>query len=103
MRPELVASACPNSTAATMLITRPTNVSTFGEMRVSANPCTMRSRSQPQPRPKALVQVIPVISLILYAGGGVVFLVSFGGFIVNRRQFQNLKLALPVGSHNVGH
>ncbi len=36
----------------------PITVSAFGEMRVSVRPCTMRSRSQPQPRPKALVQVI---------------------------------------------
>ncbi len=40
-----------------MLMTRPINVSAFGEMRVSARPFTIFWSSQPLPLPNALVQV----------------------------------------------
>src|ERR1700744_6522569 len=99
MRPEFAALAWPNRTAATMLMSRPIKVSTLGEMRVSARPCTMRSRSQPHPRPKALVQVIREISLPLFRGGAV-FRLGFIRFVVDGDQFQNLKLALAVGRHD---
>src|SRR5579863_3120443 len=93
MRPALVASACPNRNAATMLITRPIKVRAFGEMRVSARPCTIRSRSQPQARPNALVQVM-LTSLLLCAGLGLFFV--FAHLIVDGGQLQNLEFALPV-------
>jgi hypothetical protein len=49
-------------------------VSTLGEIRVSARPWTIRSSSQPQARPKALVQVI-LTSLLPCAGIGLFFFV----------------------------
>src|ERR1035437_6153340 len=104
MRPALVESAWPNRNAATMLMTRPMKVSTLGEMRVSARPCTMWLRSQPQARPKALVQVI-WFSLLLLAvvGGGFIALVGLGGFIVDGGELEDFKLALAVGSDDGGH
>src|SRR5579863_1093213 len=97
MRPAFVAFAWPNRNAATMLITSPMKVSALGEMRVSARPCTIRSRSQPQARPNALVQVI-LTSLLLCAGLGLFFV--FAHFVVDRGQLQNLELAFPVRRHD---
>ena len=82
-----------------MLMTSPINVSALGEMRVSASPCTMRSKSQPQARPKALVQVIQASLLFSSAGSCLVL----AGFIVDRRQFEDFQLAFAVGRHNGGH
>src|SRR5271165_3930447 len=74
--------------AAAVLITRPRKVSTLGEMRVSASPSTMRCRINPQPLPKALVQVMLGSTL------GSWRLVVDGG------ELENLQLPLAVGGHN---
>src|ERR1700728_4237406 len=99
MMSALVALAWPKKNAATMLMTSPIKVSTLGEMRVSASPCTMRSKSQPQARPKALVQVIRASLLLCCTVRGF----RRGGFIVDRRQFQNFEISFAVGRHNGGH
>src|ERR1700722_10905185 len=98
MRPELVALACPKKNAATMLMTSPMKVRALGEILVRARPCTIRSKSQPQARPKALVQVI-LASLLLCAGIGLFFV---GHFIMDCGQFQNLEFAFAVGSDDSG-
>ena len=54
----LCTRAKPKKHAATMLITRPRNVSTLGEIFVSARPLTIFCSNHPLPFPKALVQVI---------------------------------------------
>src|SRR5579863_8629261 len=95
----LVELAWPNKNAAAMLMISPIKVSVLGEMRVSASPCTMRSRSQPQARPKALVQVIRASLLLLSAVCGF----RRGGFVVDRRQFQYFQFAFAVGRHNGRH
>src|ERR1700691_3591655 len=74
--------------AATVLINRPRKVSTLGEMRVSASPSTMYWRMTPQPLPKALVQVMSRSQSRSWR------------LVVNRRQLENLQLALAVRSHN---
>src|ERR1039457_1034444 len=99
MRSPLVALAWPNRNAAAMLMTSPMKVSALGEMRVRASPCTMRSKSQPQAPPKALVQVI-LTSLLLFSSGGRLVL---AGFVVDRRQFEDFQFAFAVGRHNGGH
>src|SRR4051794_4050277 len=83
-----------------MLMTSPMKVSALGEIRVSARPCTIRSSSQPQARPKALVQVI-LASLLLCAGPGLFYV--FARFIVDGGQFQNFQFAFTVGRDNCGH
>jgi hypothetical protein len=106
MRSLLEALAWPNRNAAAMLMTRPMKVRALGEMRVSARPCTMRSRSQPQARPKALVQVV-ISGLPCYcsAAGGFAAcrLAGFGSFVVNSGQLEDFKLALAVGGDDGGH
>src|SRR5580698_1172446 len=68
---------------------KPTKVSTLGEIRVSERPCTMRSSSQPQARPKALVHVHAEVVATL-----------FPYFVVNGDQLQNLQLTLAIGGHH---
>src|ERR1700743_3139285 len=100
MRLALAALAWPKKNAATILITSPMKVRTLGEMRGRARPYTIRSKSQPHARPKALVQVILSSYLLLRAVFGVVIVFSGCGFVLNGRQFQNLKLPLAVWRHD---
>src|SRR6478672_10132145 len=72
-----------------VLTTRPRKVSTLGLIRDRASQRTMRSSKTPQPRPKALVQVIGAP--------------SFGGsLVVNRGQGQNIHFTVAIRGDNRG-
>src|SRR5580698_6151280 len=99
MMSPLVELAWPNKNAAPTLMTSPMKVSALGEIRVSASPYTMRSRSQPQARPKALVQVIQNLPCLLLRCAVPCFARGLRRrrLIMDGRQFQNFKLAFAVG------
>src|SRR5665213_3900768 len=101
--------ANPKKHAATMLITSPRNVSTFGEIFVSARPFTIFCSNHPLPFPKALVQVIELRSSklrsllrrrrycsYLLVGRNIRVRNLFFHLIVDGDQLQHFKLAFSV-------
>src|SRR5450755_3883902 len=72
--------------AAPVLMIRPMKVRTLGEMRVSARPFTIACSSTPQPRPKALVQVIRATASLRS--------------VVNGSELEDLEFAFAVGCHD---
>src|SRR6185369_7425120 len=74
---------------------RPRKVSTLGLIRARASQRTIASSSTPQPRPKALVQVMQPRHATLSCGW------SFGfGLLVDGGQAQYFHLAITVGRNH---
>src|SRR5450631_589406 len=78
MRAWFCAVAYPKKNAAQALTTSPIKVSTLGLTRVSASQRTMVRNKTAQARPKALVQVICVVSGCAVGGGPALSEVEWG-------------------------
>src|SRR5690348_8894531 len=98
--------------AAAVLMSKPMNVSTLGEIFVSARPLTMACSSTPQARPNAPVHVLLMgfthglhwftLTGTLRADPLGLLCPHFFGF-VDGGQLEYLKLALAVGRDDQGH